>query len=84
VVATYRAEAVVITWMRHQTTGYDGMVIPRIKGKRREVCRILAQRLQELLGLYRRGEPGPDVWPLRAALPSQLDSTATSTDKIGR
>ena len=29
-----RAEAAVIAWMRHQTTGYDGMVIPRVKGKR--------------------------------------------------
>jgi hypothetical protein len=27
-----RAEAAVIAWMRHQTTGYDGMVIPRVKG----------------------------------------------------
>jgi hypothetical protein len=32
-----RAEAAVIAWMRHQTTGYDDMVIPRVKGKRREV-----------------------------------------------
>ncbi len=32
-----RAEAAVIAWMRHQTTGYDGMVIPRVKGKRRAV-----------------------------------------------
>ena len=32
-----RAEAAVIAWMRHQTTGYDGMVIPRVRGKRREV-----------------------------------------------
>jgi len=32
-----RAEAAVIAWMRHQTTGYDGMVIPRVKGKRLEV-----------------------------------------------
>lgn len=30
-----RAEAAVIAWMRHKTTGYDGRVIPRIKGKRR-------------------------------------------------
>jgi hypothetical protein len=51
-----RAEAAVIAWMRHQTTGYDGMVIPRIKGKRREVRRMLAQRSQALLGYYRRGE----------------------------
>jgi hypothetical protein len=29
-----RAEAAVIAWMRHQTTGYDGMEIPRVKGKR--------------------------------------------------
>jgi hypothetical protein len=25
-----RAEAAVIAWMRHQTTGYDGMTIPRV------------------------------------------------------
>ena len=49
-----RAEAAVIAWMRHQTTAYDSMKIPRIKGKRREVRRMLAQRSQELLGRYRR------------------------------
>ena len=35
-----RAEAAVIAWLRHRTTGYDGMVIPRIKIKRREVRRL--------------------------------------------
>ena len=39
-----RAEAAVIAWMRHQTTGYDGMAIPRVKGKRREARRMLARR----------------------------------------
>jgi hypothetical protein len=39
-----RAEAAVIGWMRHQTTGYDCMVIPRVKGKRLEVRRMLAGR----------------------------------------
>jgi hypothetical protein len=63
-----RAEAAVIAWMRHQTTGYEGMVIPRIKGKRREVRRMLAQRSQELLARYRRGEPVSDGCPLRKAL----------------
>ena len=28
-----RAEAAVIAWMRHQTTGYDGMVIPEDQGE---------------------------------------------------
>lgn len=51
-----RAEAATIVWMRHQTTGYDQMVIPLVKGKRREVRRMLAQRSVELLGKYRRGE----------------------------
>ena len=55
-----RAEAAVIAWMRHQTTGYDGMAIPRVKGKRREVRRMLARRSQELLDRYRRGEPAPE------------------------
>src|SRR5207249_3490626 len=63
-----RAEAAVIAWMRHQTTGYDGMVILRVKGKRREVRRMLAQRSKELLARYRRGEPGGEECPLKRAL----------------
>jgi hypothetical protein len=63
-----RAEAAVIAWMRHQTTGYDGMAIPRVKGKRREVRRVLARRSQELLGRYRRREPVPEGCPLKKAL----------------
>jgi len=63
-----RAEAAVIAWMRHQTTGYDGMTIPRVRGKRREVRRLLAQRSKELLGRYRRGEPAADGCPLKEAL----------------
>ncbi|MGA2498183.1 MAG: DUF2293 domain-containing protein, partial [Tepidisphaeraceae bacterium] len=47
-----RAEAAVIAWLRHQTTGYDGMVIPRVQGQRREIRRMLARRSQELLARY--------------------------------
>jgi hypothetical protein len=63
-----RAEAAVIAWMRHQTTGYDGMAIPRVKGKRREVRRMLAQRSKELLERYRRGELNSEECPLRRAI----------------
>jgi hypothetical protein len=63
-----RAEAAVIAWMRHQTTGYDSMPIPRVKGKRREARRMLAQRSKELLALYRRGEAGGGECPLAKAL----------------
>jgi hypothetical protein len=65
-----RAEAAVIAWMRHQTTGYESMAIPRVRGKRREVRRMLARRSQELLARYRRGETPPDGCPLRSALES--------------
>jgi hypothetical protein len=68
-----RAEAAVIAWMRHQTTGYDGMLIPRVKGKRREVRRLLARRSQELLARYRRGEPVLEGCPLRKALAGPAD-----------
>jgi len=51
-----RAEAATIAWMRHQTTAYDHMHIARIKGRRREVRRALAQESQRLLARYRRGE----------------------------
>jgi hypothetical protein len=63
-----RAEAAVIAWMRHQTTGYDSLVIPRVKGKRREVRRMLAQRSKELLTQYRRGESAMNDCPLAKAL----------------
>ena len=63
-----RAEAAVIAWMRHQTTGYDSMVIPRSKGSRREVRRMLAQRSKELLACYRRDADTPLRCPLLVAL----------------
>jgi hypothetical protein len=52
-----RAEAAVIAWMRHQTTAYDQLSIPRIKGKRREVRRELAQISRTVLDLHRRDVP---------------------------
>ncbi|HEY2839870.1 MAG TPA: DUF2293 domain-containing protein [Pirellulales bacterium] len=69
-----RAEAAVIAWMRHQTTGYDGMAIPKVKGKRREVRRMLAQRSKQLLARYRRGEAVGKNCPLKNALSSQAGS----------
>lgn len=67
-----RAEAATIAWLRHATTGYDNMEIPRVKGMRREVRRMLAERSRELLGRYRRGEPIPvDRCLLRRGLSRQ-------------
>jgi len=64
-----RAEAACIAWLRHQTTAYDDMHIPRVKGMRREVRRMLAQRSRELLEAYRRGRPvDASSCPLRRAL----------------
>lgn len=63
-----RAEAAVIAWMRHQTTGYDTMTIPRVKGQRREVRRMLARRSTELLAGYRRGDRVAATCPLARAL----------------
>lgn len=51
-----RAEAATIAWLRHHSTAYDTMKIPRVKGMRREVRRLLAARSRELLARYRRGE----------------------------
>jgi hypothetical protein len=55
--------------MRHQTTAYESMVIPRVRGKRREVRRMLAKRSKQLLEKYRRpsGENIGDC-PIRRAL----------------
>lgn len=69
-----RAEAAVIAWLRHRTTGYDTMQIPRVKGERREVRRMLAQRSRELLEAYRRGKPVVSGCPLALALTRLAES----------
>ena len=64
-----RAEAAVIAWMRHRTTAYEHMTIPRVKGKRREVRRMLATRSKALLDAYRTGHGvNPETCPLQQAL----------------
>lgn len=63
-----RAEAAVIAWLRHQTTAYDSMSIPRAKGVRREVRRKLAERSRDLLEKYRWGVPVDSGCPLWQAL----------------
>ena len=73
-----RAEAAVIAWMRHQTTAYDAMKIPRVKGGRREVRRMLAQRSQELLQRYRTGDPADSSCLLAGALTS-LDAARAAS-----
>jgi hypothetical protein len=50
-----RASSAAIAWMRHQTTAYDNMHIPLVKGKRREVRRELALQSKNLLLAYRSG-----------------------------
>lgn len=71
-----RAEAATIAWMRHQTTAYDGMVIPREKGKRREVRRQLAQRSKQLLVAYRKGADRSPACPLAKALTRPGDAVS--------
>lgn len=72
-----RAEAATIAWMRHQTTGYDGMVIARRKGERREVRRMLAERSRALLSQYRQGQPvDRTTCPLSRALPAARQTIA--------
>ncbi|MGD9947909.1 MAG: DUF2293 domain-containing protein [Desulfobulbus sp.] len=63
-----RAARAVIAWMRHQTTAYDSMNIARIKGERRRVRRLLAERSVELLAGYRQGSEIHADCPLNKAL----------------
>jgi hypothetical protein len=44
------------------------MVVLRVKGKRREVRRILAERSRQLLERYRRGDAAGGGCPLTSAL----------------
>jgi Uncharacterized conserved protein (DUF2293) len=66
-----RAEAAVVAWMRHQTTLYDRLSIPRIKGMRRQVRRELASISRVVLDRHRRDDrhdADPTPCPLCAAL----------------
>ena len=63
-----RAESAVIAWLRHETTAYDDMKIARVKGKRREVRRMLAEQSRHLLEKYRAGDPVHPTCPLHRAL----------------
>ena len=75
-----RAAAAVIAWMRHQTTGYDRMHIPFVKGKRHEVRRMLAQRSIQLLKLYRQGRTIDESnCPLAQALKKLCPPKSAST-----
>jgi hypothetical protein len=66
-----RAQAAVIAWLRHRTTAYDDMQIARVKGRRREVRRMLAQQSVRLLESYRAGRSvDPRACPLQRALVS--------------
>jgi hypothetical protein len=70
-----RAEAATIAWLRHQSTAYDSMKIPRVKGMRREVRRMLAEHSRALLARYRRGEA---IVPEACVLQRALDRTPTA------
>ena len=63
-----RAEAATIAWLRHQTTSYDHMHIPRAKGERREVWRMLAEESRRRLSAYRKGLKVPKSCPIRRAV----------------
>ena len=62
------------------------MVIPRVKGKRREIRRMLVQRSNELLARYRRGEPAEGCPSRRHCVrpPGQCDSVKEAKMNILR
>ena len=69
---TKRAESAVIAWMRHQTTAYDSMRIARVKGKRREVRRLLAEKSIHVLRAYRQGQEIDENCSLKKVLDRDL------------
>lgn len=71
-----RAEAAVIAWLRHNTTAYDQLSIPRVKGMRRQVRRELAELSRTVLDRHRRPELHP---PLGCPLCSALTRAAADS-----
>jgi hypothetical protein len=82
-----RAESAVIAWLRHQTTTYDDLKIPRVRGKRRQVRRQLAEQSRRLLETYRAGrDVAAAQCPLRRALAdaSSRGASASSIETGGK
>jgi hypothetical protein len=78
-----RAAAATIAWMRHRTTAYDHMTIERVKGRRREVRGMLAERSKRLLSVYRTGDAvDGSACPLAKALGPASSNPAPTTDVI--
>lgn len=74
-----RAEAAVIAWLRHQTTAYDQLAIPRVKGLRQKVRRELAEVGRVVLDRHRRTEQHPVAGcPLCMALANHIESSLPS------
>jgi len=69
-----KASRATIAWMRHQTTAYDLMQIPKVKGARREVRRMLAQKSIELLADYRSGAAIQRECPLKKAVMKVIET----------
>jgi hypothetical protein len=56
---TERVASAVIAWLRHQTTAYDRINVPRVRGARRELRRDLARSSHQLLDQHRGRQPHP-------------------------
>jgi hypothetical protein len=70
-----RAEAAVIAWLRHQTTAYDNLKIVRIRRRRREVRRELADSSRRLLDSHRVDRiHGVETCPLCEAFSRRVPS----------
>lgn len=67
-----KAAMAVMAWMRHKTSAYDSLSVPRIKGARRELRRKIARQSEGILNKYRRGDKiDISTCPLYRALTQQ-------------
>jgi len=64
-----RAKAAINAWMRHKTSNYDNIAVPRIKGARRELRKKIAKASNLILAKYRSGvDVNSNTCPLYRAL----------------
>ena len=76
-----RARAAVIAWMRHQTTRYDDMKIERVRGRRREVRRELAEVSRAVIEVHRANAPhAPQACTLCSAVAQRGDEYLDSIE----
>ncbi|QZT38099.1 DUF2293 domain-containing protein [Halosquirtibacter xylanolyticus] len=69
-----KAERAINGWVRHHLTPYDQLKIARVKGARSMARKIMIEKGNEVLDIYRIGQERPSPCPIQKSLESIMSN----------